>query len=418
MSSEILFLAHRIPFPPDRGDKIRSHNILKHLAKIAPVHVACFADDDADMVEEAELATLAKSYRLVRRSLPLLLAGIQGLLRNEPVSLSAFYSPELARYVAEVLATRDIGAIYVFSGQMGQYVPESFAGRLVVDFVDVDSAKFDAYAEKHRGPERWVHRREGKLLRREEVRLALRADHNLLISQAEADLFASRLSPIERDAIPVSVVGNGIDCDTFSTDRVAPEPKLASLPPRRMIFTGQMDYPPNIDAVMRMAERIMPRVLNQVPDASFHIVGRNPPEEVSALHEKNGVHVWGRVEDMRCWLAAADIAVVPLEIARGVQNKVLEAMAMRLPVVLTSGAATGIPAKNGSEFLVADRDEDIAAKAVGLLKNPGRAAVIGNAARRFVKDKQSWPAALAPLERLLGLTKAQAQASAFRRHAA
>lgn len=412
--SEILFLSHRIPFPPDRGDKIRSHHILRRLARIAPVHVATFADDDADMVEEAELATLAKSYKLVRRSLPLLLAGIQGLLRNEPVSLPAFYSSELARYVREVLATRDIGAIYVFSGQMGQYVPEEFAGRLIVDFVDVDSAKFDAYAHKHSGPERWVHRREGKLLHREEVRLALRADHNLLISREEADLFASRLSPIERDAIAVDVMGNGIDSDFFNPERVLPEPKLAGMSRQRLIFTGQMDYPPNIDAVLRTAKRILPRVRNQLPGATFHVVGRNPPEDVLELDGKDGIHVWGRVEDMRCWLAAADLAVVPLEIARGVQNKVLEAMAMRLPVVLSSGAATGIPAQDGSEFLVADRDEEIATKIIGLLKNPGRAAAIGTAARRFVVEKQSWQAALAPLERLFGPAKGQT----FRRHAA
>lgn len=412
--SEILFLSHRIPFPPDRGDKIRSHHVLRRLAKIAPVHVATFADEDVDMVEEAELATLAKSYKLVRRSLSLLMAGIQSLFRNEPVSFPAFYSAELAQYVKEVLASRDISAIYVFSGQMGQYVPEDFKGRLIVDFVDVDSAKFDAYALKHSGPERWVHRREGRLLRREEIRLALRADHNLLISQAEADLFVSRLSSIERDAIPVSVLGNGIDSEHFHPDRVVPEPRLACLSPHRMIFTGQMDYPPNVDAVLRMAQRILPRVRNHIPDASFHVVGRNPSDEVLALDGVDGVHVWGRVDDMRCWLTATDVAVVPLEIARGVQNKVLEAMAMRLPVVLSSGAATGIAALEGSEFIVADDDGDFASKVIGLLKNPVRAATIGKAARRFVVDKQSWPAALAPLERMFGSAKSQP----LRRHAA
>jgi sugar transferase (PEP-CTERM/EpsH1 system associated) len=412
--SEILFLSHRIPFPPDRGDKIRSHHILRRLAKIAPVHVATFADDDADMVEEAELAELAKSYKLVRRSLPLLLAGIQSLLRSEPVSLPAFYSQELARWVIEALATRDISAIYVFSGQMGQYVPKDFDGRLIVDFVDVDSAKFDAYANKHTGPERWVHRREGRLLQREEIRLAARADQNLLISQEEAALFTSRLSPVERAAISVSVMGNGIDSDHFRPDRVLPEPKLAGFARKRLIFTGQMDYPPNVEAVLRMAKRIMPRIVNQVPDATFHVVGRNPPDEVLALNGLGATHIWGRVEDMRCWLAAADVAVVPLDIARGVQNKVLEAMAMRLPVVLTSGAATGIAARNGAEFLVADRDEDIATKVVGLLKNPGRAAALGKAARQFVIDHQSWPAALAPLDRML----VPGRGPAFRRHAA
>ena len=401
MSGEILFLSHRLPFPPDRGDKIRSHHVLRRLASLAPVHVATFADDDADMVEEAELAALAKSYRLVRRSVPLLLAGIQGLLRNEPASLPAFYSADLARYVARVLAEHPVETIYVFSGQMGQYVPDGFTGRVIVDFVDVDSAKFEAYAGKSRGAERWVHAREARLLQREERRLALRADHCLLISSAEAALFASRLPSLEREVVSISVIGNGIDSQYFGGDLVQVEPRLAGLPRGRLIFTGQMDYPPNVEAVRRIAERILPRVRSQVPEASLHVVGRNPVDEVLALDGFEGCHVWGRVDDMRCWLAAADLAVVPLEIARGVQNKVLEAMAMRLPVVLSPGAATGIPAADGQEFLIAESDEEIAAQIVGLLKNPSRAAVIGQAARRFVSERQGWAAALAPLDQLV-----------------
>jgi polysaccharide biosynthesis protein PslH len=401
MTSEILFLSHRIPFPPDRGDKIRSHHILKRLAQIAPVHVATFADDDSDAIEEAELASLSASHCLVRRNLPLMIAGLQSLLRRQPVSLPAFHSAALDAYIKRVLAERPIGTIYVFSGQMGQYVPESFTGRVIVDFVDVDSAKFDAYAAKQRGPMRWINDREGRLLRREELRLALRADHSLLISAEEAALFASRLPPQHQDTVAVSVLGNGIDSDHFNPDRVVPALELAGLPLGRMIFTGQMDYPPNIDAVSRLARRILPRVQDQLPDASLHIVGRNPTDEVLALADLPGCEVWGRVDDMRCWLAGADLAVVPLEIARGVQNKVLEAMAMRLPVVLSSGAATGIPATDGQDFLIADSDGDLACRIVGLIKNPNRAAAIAAAARHFVVDRQSWNAALAPLDGLI-----------------
>ena len=401
MSGEILFLAHRIPFPPDRGDKIRSHHVLKRLAQLAPVHVATFADDDADAVEEAELASMAHSYCLVRRSTSLFLAGIQGLLRNEAVSLPAFYSEKLARYVERVLAEHPVATIYVFSGQMGQYVPEHFAGRVIVDFCDVDSAKFEAYAARHSGPERWVHAREGRLLRREERRLALRADHCLLISPEEAALFSERLPSLERAAVSVGVLGNGIDSARFDPHSVAPEPRLAALPPGRIVFTGQMDYPPNIDAVLRFAQRVLPRVRERLPQASFHVVGREPSEAVLALHGQGGCNVWGRVDDMRPWLAGSEIAVVPLEIARGVQNKVLEAMAMGLPVVLTSGAATGIAAVDGKDFIVADSDAGLAAGVAELLRSPARAEAVGEAARRFVVEQQSWQAALAPLDRLL-----------------
>lgn len=402
MSGEILFLSHRIPFPPDRGDKIRSHHVLRRLAQLAPVHVATFADDDADAVEEAELAALAASYRLVRRSTSLFLAGVQGLLRNEAVSLPAFHSDLLARYVADVLAAHPIETIFVFSGQMGQYIPDDFAGQVIVDFCDVDSAKFEAYAASHTWPERWVHAREGRLLRREERRLALRAGHCLLISPEEARLFADRLDPLEREVVSVRVLGNGIDSDGFAPDAVLPEPRLTALPPGRIVFTGQMDYPPNVAAVLRFAHRILPRIREQLPEATFHVVGREPSEAVLALDGVEGCRVWGRVDDMRPWLAAANVAAVPLDIARGVQNKVLEAMAMALPVVLTSGAATGIAALSGQEFIVADDDAEIAAQTVALLRDPARAREIGQAARRFVVERQSWQAALAPLDRLLG----------------
>ena len=396
---EILFIAHRIPFPPDRGDKIRSHHILKALAGIAPVHVACFADDELDAREEPALAALAASYRMVRRSKPLPLAGLEALAKGCPVSLTAFHHRALADYVRETLATRPISTIYVFSGQMGQYVPADFAGRFLMDFVDVDSAKFDAYGQTKTGPMRWVDAREGRLLRAEEARLAARANASLLISANEAALFAHRL-PAGHKA-HVAVVGNGIDSAFFAPDAAAPAPQLAALAGPRFIFTGQMDYAPNIAAAARVAHQIMPLIRQAHPQASFHVVGRAPTEAVKALHGVHGTHVWGRVDDVRCWLKGADIALVPLDIARGIQNKVLEAMAMELPVVLTSGAANGIDAAPNRDFAVADSDEDLAAAAIALASDPAAARAMGLAARGFVEAHQSWHAALARLAEIV-----------------
>ena len=399
---EILFIAHRIPFPPDRGDKIRSHHILKALARIAPVHVATFADDDMDMAEEVELAALAASYRLVRRVKPLLLAGAQALVQRKPVSLSAFHEPTLAAYVEEVLATRQIGTVFVFSGQMGQYVPASFKGRLVVDFVDVDSAKFEAYSTRSEGPMGWVNAREARMLRDEEARLATRADASLLITAEEASLFCDRLTPEELPRAHVRVLGNGIDSAFFDASLVSPEPRMRATPGPRLIFTGQMDYAPNVDAVLRATDRIMPLVRRECPDATFHVVGRCPTEEVQSRHGVNGTYVWGRVDDVRTWLKAADFALVPLEIARGVQNKVLEAMSMALPVVLSAPAATGINALDGKHFAIGETDDDIAQTIVSRVRAPREASLMAMAARRFVTEHQSWQGALAVLPELLG----------------
>lgn len=398
---EILFLGHRIPFPPDRGDKIRSHHILRRLAEIAPVHVATFAEDDYDTAEEPALAALAKSYCLVRRTKPLPLAGIEALASRAPVSLTAFHDAGLERYVRETLARRPISAIYVFSGQMGQYVPRDFAGRLVVDFVDVDSAKFEAYAGEKGGVRGWIDSREGRVLRREEARLAQRADVSLLVSDAEAALFAERLPAKVRASADVRCLANGIDSGTFDPARVVPEAKARECGAPRIVFTGQMDYAPNIAAATRAIREILPRIRESLSEATFHVVGRNPPASLSALHGQKGAYVWGRVPDIRSWLKAADIALVPLEIGRGVQNKVLEAMAMELPVVATPQAATGIAAKNGRDLIVAPGDAELAYSVVGLANDPARARKIGKSARRFVVDHVSWQAALAPLADLV-----------------
>ena len=397
MSAEILFIAHRIPFPPNRGDKIRSHHILRRLAQLAPVHVACFADDEADFAEERELAALAQSYHLVRRSKPLAYAGVQALVSQRPVSFAAFADVALADYVRQVLASEKVGTIYVFSGQMGQYLPKDYAGRVIVDFVDVDSAKFEAYAADRRGVMGWLHGREGRLLRKEEGQLAARAGVSLLISDKEAELFTSRLAGPLRRAARVGVLGNGIDSDFFDPSLACPEAQMAALPAPRLIFTGQMDYPPNIAAAERVATRILPLVRQHLPQASFHVVGRNPPGRLLARHGVGGVHVWGRVDDVRPWLKAANMAVAPLDIARGVQNKVLEAMAMGLPVVLTGAAATGIAAVPGQHFAIADSDAELAAAIGGLAVDAARARTLGGCARRFVVERQSWHSALAPL---------------------
>jgi sugar transferase (PEP-CTERM/EpsH1 system associated) len=401
MSSEVLFLSHRMPFPPDRGDKIRSHHVLKWIAGLAPVHVATFADDERDLAEEADLAAQAQSYRLVRRVKPLLLAGVQSLFTRQPASLPAFHNPEIADYVATVLRERPIGTIYVFSSQMGQYVPADFTGKVICDFVDVDSAKFEAYADRSDSLKRWVYAREARLLGLEEARLARRADISLLVTAEEAALFRARLGPEDLAASDVRALKNGIESRFYDPAAVQPEPRLLECEGPRLIFTGQMNYAPNVEAALRVTDRLLPLIHQTMPKASFHVVGRNPSDELLARHGKAGVHVWGAVEDIRRWLAAADLAIVPLEIARGVQNKVLEAMAMSLPVVLTPAAACGIGGVDGKHFAVADSDADLAERAIALLSNPCQGQALGKEARRFVVDELSWQAALAPLAGML-----------------
>ncbi|MEQ5786539.1 TIGR03087 family PEP-CTERM/XrtA system glycosyltransferase [Erythrobacter sp. NFXS35] len=395
---EILFLAHRVPFPPDRGDRIRSHHLLKALARLAPVHVGCFAEGERN--GEAALSEVATSQCIVPRGKPLALAGVEAILAGKPVSLTGFHSHTLAAWVRQTIAARDIGAIVVFSGQMGQYVPADFKGRVVIDLCDVDSAKFASYAAA--GERVWLNAREARLLAAEEERLGHRADATLLISEAEAALYRSRLAV--PDGANVQVIGNGIDADAFDPAKVGSHTLLAGLSGPHFVFTGQMDYRPNEQAALWVIEALMPKLRARYPDALFHVVGRNPTARLMAQHGLPGVQVWGEVPDVRPFLAAADVVLAPLLIARGVQNKVLEAMAMARPVVLTAEAATGIAAEDGKHWQVCEADPAVmCARLVPLLSDPDARSRMGAAARRFVIEQHGWAAMLAPLAALLGM---------------
>ncbi|GAA0766310.1 TIGR03087 family PEP-CTERM/XrtA system glycosyltransferase [Erythrobacter ramosus] len=395
---EILFLAHRVPFPPDRGDRIRSHNLLKALARLAPVHVGCFAESAGE--GEDALAALAASHCIAPRTKPLPLAGIEAVLTGKPVSLTAFHSRKLEAWVHDTITAHNIAVIVIFSGQMGQYIPADFKGRVVIDLCDVDSAKFASYADV--GERVWLNAREARLLAIEEERLGARADATILISEAEAALYRSRLTA--PDKVNVEVIGNGIDAAFFDPAATIPHPVVAGLPGPHFAFTGQMDYRPNEQAALWVIEALMPKLRARFPQAMFHVVGRNPTGKLMAHHGTPGVQVWGEVPDVRPFIAAADAVLAPLLIARGVQNKVLEAMAMAKPVVLTPDAATGIAASDGEDWLVCPPDPAaMCARIEALLRDPEAPARIGAAARRFVLDHHGWDAMLAPLAGLIGM---------------
>lgn len=387
---DILFLAHRVPYPPDRGDKIRSFHVLKHLSARHRVHLVAFAEGPGDLGHEAALGRYAATQAVVRRSKPQAVAAAQALLSGKPVSLTAFDNAAMRRAVAGVLGREALDAVFVFSGQMAQHVPDG-APPLVMDFVDMDSAKFAGYAEAARGPMRWMLAREARLLMAHEAQVAARARASLFVSAAEARLFER-----ETGAARVAVVENGIDTEFFAPDAaVAP----AGLGPALILFTGQMDYRPNIDGVTWFARTVLPRIRAARPEAEFVIVGRSPSESVRALGRMEGVRVTGEVADVRGWLAEAGVVVAPLLLARGIQNKVLEGMAMARPVVASSEAAEGID--HGGTIHVARDAEAMAAAILQLLDDPEAAAALGARAREQVIGRYGWAAAMRALEAIM-----------------
>ena len=398
---EILFLAHRIPWPPDRGDKIRSYHLLQKLTQMAPVHVGAFAENAEEELAAANppLTNIASLCAPVR-SKSNAVAGVEAVLTGKPVSLSAFGSKALQHWVNDKLASGRISHIVVFSGQMAQFVPDSYTGPLIMDFCDVDSAKFASYAEEGNVVMRWVNRREERLLSAFEAKVAARADASLLVSEAEAALFRKRSG-----AANVQALGNGID--TVFYDPSAKFKKLHPIFPDPLIaFTGQMDYRPNIEAVADFAHNAFPAIRSSHPETTFAIVGRNPTQAVVDLSALPGIMVTGAVDDVRTWLAAADVVVAPLRIARGIQNKVLEAMAMARPVVASIAAAEGIDAQDGTHFRVAASAAQEAEIVNDLLNNLPVRQALGQAARAHVMEHYGWDGQLRLLVALLHQAKA------------
>jgi sugar transferase (PEP-CTERM/EpsH1 system associated) len=383
--SEILLLAHRVPYPPDRGDKVRSHHVMRHLSSLGRVHLASFADDPRDLGHGDALRQWCASATVLPRRKGNARAAVEALASGRTVSEAAFDSPAMRAAVTRLLGERRYDAVYVYSGQMAQYLPADT--RFVMDFVDIDSAKFAAYADDARGPLRWMMRREAKLLGRFEREIADRAVATLLVSEAEAALFRG---DAEDDA--VFAIENGIDTDFFDPAAVTPVAEAGPL----IVFTGQMDYRPNIDAVRWFVGEVLPLL----PDARFAIVGRAPAAAVRALAGER-VIVTGEVADVRGWIAAAAVVVAPLLLARGIQNKVLEAMAMARPVVASTAAAEGID--HDGTIRVAGDAPGFAREIAAVLGDPAGAATLGKSARARTIARYGWDARLAPLAGLMGL---------------
>jgi sugar transferase (PEP-CTERM/EpsH1 system associated) len=405
--AEILFLAHRAPWPPDRGDRIRSWHMLEALLKLAPVHVAALVDNYADeAVARAKLAPLCASLHLSirRRTRPAAL--LQSLAMREPASVRAFGNSGLRAHVAGLLRHGDITRIVGFSGQMAQYLPprSHFSGPVLMDLVDVDSAKFEQFGRDAAAtsPLGWVNRREGRMLAAYEAGIAARADVVSFVSEAEAALFRQRSG-----ATNVVALENGIDTSRFDPAGGFTPLDFDTRPLGPLcVFTGQMDYQPNVDAVTHFARESLPALRQQVKAASFAIVGRAPTREVLALEAIPGVLVTGEVPDTRPWLAAADVVVAPLKLARGVQNKLLEAMAMAKPIVASSAAAQGIDAQDSQHLLVADGAPATAAAVTALLRDPARRSALGMAARERMIARYGWDATMAPLAKMLAMDRA------------
>jgi sugar transferase (PEP-CTERM/EpsH1 system associated) len=388
----LLFLAHRIPYPPTKGEKLRAFNLLKGLSETYDIWLGAPLDDPddwqhRDALDEWCIETHIADIRGRTRHR----AAVEAVARGEPVSYSYFRERGMMNWVTKLTSDRTFDAVFVYSSGAAPYLKaiRRAPAATVMDFVDVDSEKWRVLGETAKGPMKHVYAREAKLLRAEERRLGAMADANLLVTDAECALYT------ELTGLPASTVGNGVDTEYWGAAKTIESPYSTERP--RVIFTGVMDYEPNIEAVTWFAAEAMPKLRAMGRNVEFVIAGGRPTKGVQALGEAEDITITGRVEDMRGWLGHADLAVAPLLLARGVQNKVLEAMAAGTPVLTTTPALTGIDAVPGRDALVCETGEAFADSICSLLDDKQRRTSMAEAAQSFVRDGYGWGAKVSTL---------------------
>ena len=399
--ANVLYLVHRLPYPPNKGDKVRSYHLLKHLASLHQVYLGTFVDDPQDRKYLATVRQMTADLQAIDlHPFTARLKSLQGLASGAALSLPFYADRSMQSWVDRIIKEKQIDAIVVFSSAMAQYVKAQLdaddAPVVLVDFVDVDSAKWGDYASKHRWPLSWLYRRESARLLAFERQVARKADRSFFVTARESALFAE-LAP---DCVArISTISNGVDADYYAPHPDRPSP-FAQEQVAPVVFTGAMDYWPNIDAVIWFATTVLPLLRQAISGVRFFIVGRNPPESVQSLASES-VCVTGTVPDVRPYLQHAGVVVAPLRIARGIQNKILEAMAMQRPVVASAACVEAFDGPTLQTLATAATANEFVQQVLVFYNAPELACQLGRQARANVLQRYSWVANMAAVENFL-----------------
>jgi sugar transferase (PEP-CTERM/EpsH1 system associated) len=388
----LLYLVHRTPYPPDKGDRIRNFHVLRFLSRRANVHLACLADEGVS--EEAAEVLRAQCARVaILRQGPLRWGrALTSLLRGRSITEGAFRSPLLEDTIRRWATDTPFAAALTSASGLAPYLgmPELRHTPCHIDSVDMDSQKWLDYAAAGRGWRRWLYRLEGRRLRALEGRLPARARAVIFVSEAEARLYRQLCAAGRVCAIP-----NGVDLDYF-------QPQAGEIEPA-CVFVGALDYHPNIDAACWFCHEVWPFIRERHKQARLWLVGRRPAPAVRRLGRLPGVELVGQVPDVRPWLSRAAAVVVPLRLARGLQNKVLEALAMGKATVASPPALAALQTRPGAHLLAASSRAEWVEAVSHLLGDEALRRRLGAAGRRFVEEHHDWDRCLGPLASLLGL---------------
>ena len=386
----LLLLTHRVPFPPDRGDRIRALNLLRYLHTLGSVSLGSVSEEEVSdaalrqlsrYCKRVAIGTTTRTARVVR--------DVLALAAGRPATEGHFWSPSLAKTVASWSARERFDAVICFCSSMYQYyakLKSLHASPLIMDFVDVDSQKWADCAAVGTWSKRWLLSLEAERVRRLEDDICRVADEVVVISDEERRLLNRENSK------PALVAPNGVDADYFSpSEEEKPHPFTCC-------FVGVLNYAPNVDGLTWFVNNVWGSVLKSVPQARLMIVGKSPNAAVHHLAQMNrNVEIHANVSDVRPYMARSMVSIAPLRVARGIQNKVLEAMSMSKPVVASPAAITGIDATEGTEYVQANTPEEWKYKLVELFHDAEQANEIGRTARLFVLKQHGWASCLSSI---------------------
>ncbi len=389
MKPRVLYITHRVPWPPDRGDRIRTWNILKFLAKRADVDLVCLADEPVSAKTRKALEGVTRRLAFVPHTGPRrYVRGALSMACGRTATEGLFESRQLRSIVRVWSSTARYTAALASSSGIARFVQPPYlqsSARVWIDLIDVDSQKWLDYQASSRFPMSTVYGVEGRRLRTLETQLAANVNRLLVVSEAERELFTDFCPKA-----PIQAIGNGVDTEYFAPLKIDPVPQTC-------VFIGVLNYRPNADAVEWFSKNIWPKVMEKFPDSEFRIVGKSPTSEVEALDDLPGVKVVGPVPDVRPWLHESSCVVVPLRIARGVQNKVLEAMACGRPIVCSPAPLKGLDVEPGLQLLQADTPDEWVESISRVFTDKCHAEELGMAASAWVQLNHRWKSCLEPL---------------------
>lgn len=387
---KILYIAHRVPYPPNKGDKIRSFNELKHLSKRHELHLLAFYEYPEEARYDEELKRYCRSVRLVplarRRQM---LKALYWMARGRPWSLGYFSDSAMREAVDAALAQSAFDLIFVYCSSVAPYACQAGGIPKILDFVDSDSLKWKKYSEARKPPLRWLYGYEARKLSAYECRTIGQFERSIFVSPAEIGTLC-----LQGDRSKVAFIQNGVDLDFF-------KPSAGTGATLGIAFTGAMDYFPNVDGALFFAREVFPRIRAVYPDARFFVIGSRPTPPIRRLSSEPGITVTGTVPDVRPFLSRCRVAVVPLRIAQGIQNKILEALAMGLPVVTTPQAAGGLGSSSELPLFLATGPEDFAGRVIDCMAHAPLPAHTVEDCRRHLRERYDWEANLSLLDRII-----------------